>query len=228
MRILLVEDERKVALALREGLEAERFDVVVESTGQGAFLRTAADVFDVILLDLNLPDRDGLEILAAMRNRRVTTPVVILTARDGVEERVRGLEAGADDYLVKPFAFAELLARMRALGRRKRAHDVAAMSAGPVVLDVLRRTATRGGEPIELTPREFDVLHYLMRHRGQVVSREALSRDIWKEPGGRSATLDNVIDVHVMRLRRKVDPDTSARLIHTIRGVGFMLSEGEG
>jgi DNA-binding response OmpR family regulator len=226
MRILVVEDEKKVANALLEGLKGERYDVVVEHTGEGAFFRITTEPFDAVLLDLTLPGRDGLEILGAMRERGVKTPVLVLTARDTLEDRVIGLDAGADDYLIKPFAFAELLARVRALVRRGRVAETPRLAIGDLEMHLITREVTRGGRPVELTVREFELLAYLLRHQGQVVSREGLARDVWKETA-RSTPLDNVIDVHVARLRRKVDADPGLRLIHTVRGMGFMLREGE-
>ncbi|OFW13742.1 MAG: DNA-binding response regulator [Acidobacteria bacterium RIFCSPLOWO2_12_FULL_67_14] len=226
MRILVVEDELKVANALREGLEGERYDVVVERTGEGAFFRVTTEPFDAILLDLTLPGRDGLEILKAMRERGIKTPVLVLTARDTLQDRVRGLDTGADDYLIKPFAFAELLARVRALVRRGRGAESPRLAAADLEMNLITRKVTRGGRAIDLTVREFELLEYLLRHQGQVVSRETLARDVWKETA-RTTPLDNVIDVHIARLRRKVDAEQSARLIHTVRGVGFMLHEGE-
>jgi DNA-binding response OmpR family regulator len=226
MRILVVEDEQKVANALREGLQGDRHDVVVERTGEGAFFRVTTEPFDAVLLDLTLPGRDGLEILSAMRERGVKTPVLVLTARDTLQDRVSGLDAGADDYLVKPFAFPELLARMRALARRGRVSETPRLSVGDLEMQLITRQVTRAGRVVELTVREFDLLAYLLRHQGQVVSRESLARDVWKETA-RTTPLDNVIDVHIARLRRKVDLDPGAKLIHTVRGMGFMLREGE-
>jgi DNA-binding response OmpR family regulator len=226
MRILVVEDEQKVANALREGLEGERYDVAVERTGEDAFFRMTTEAFDLILLDLGLPGRDGLQILTTLRSKGIKTPVLVLTARDTLQDRVAGLDSGADDYLVKPFAFAELLARIRALLRRGRAADAPRLAVGDLTLDLITRKVTRGGQPVELTVREFELLEYLMRYEGQVVSRETLARDVWKETA-RTTPLDNVIDVHIARLRRKVDLDRAVKLIHTVRGVGFMLREGE-
>jgi DNA-binding response OmpR family regulator len=226
VRILVVEDEQKVANALREGLEGERYEVVVERTGEGAFFRVQTESFEVILLDLGLPGRDGLEILTALRQRGVKTPVLVLTARDSLQDRVVGLDAGADDYLVKPFAFAELVARVRALARRGRAADAPRLSVGDLDVDRISRRVTRGARPVELTVREFELLEYLMRHQAQVVSRETLARDVWKETA-RTTPLDNVIDVHIARLRRKIDVEGAEKLIHTVRGVGFTLREGE-
>jgi two-component system copper resistance phosphate regulon response regulator CusR len=226
MRVLVVEDEMKVANALREGLEGEKFEVIVERTGEGAFFRVNTESFDVILLDLTLPGRDGLEILQALRQRGVKTPVLVLTARDSLQDRVTGLDAGADDYLIKPFAFAELLARIRALVRRGRVAETPRLMVGDLEMDLVTRKVTRSAQPVELTVREFELLEYLLRYHGQVVSRETLARDVWKETA-RTTPLDNVIDVHIARLRRKVDLDQSIKLIHTVRGVGFMLREGE-
>jgi len=226
MRVLVVEDEMKVANALREGLEGEKFEVIVERTGEGAFFRVNTESFDVILLDLTLPGRDGLEILQALRQRGVKTPVLVLTARDSLQDRVTGLDAGADDYLIKPFAFAELLARIRALVRRGRVAETPRLLVGDLEMDLVTRKVTRNAQPVELTVREFELLEYLLRYHGQVVSRETLARDVWKETA-RTTPLDNVIDVHIARLRRKVDLDQSIKLIHTVRGVGFMLREGE-
>jgi two-component system, OmpR family, copper resistance phosphate regulon response regulator CusR len=226
MRVLVVEDELKVANALREGLEGEEFQVVVETTGEGAYFRVTTETFDVVLLDLGLPGRNGLEILSALRQRGLKTPVLVLTARDTVQDRVIGLDAGADDYLVKPFAFAELVARIRALVRRGRSAEAPRLAVGDLTMDLVTRKVARGSRNVDLTVREFELLEYLLRLQAQVVSREALARDVWKETA-RSTPLDNVIDVHIARLRRKVDTEQDTKLIHTVRGVGFMLSETE-
>ncbi len=226
MRVLVVEDEQKVANALREGLQGEQYTVVVERTGESAFFRINTEPFDLILLDLGLPGRDGLQILRAMREKGIRTPVLVLTARDTLEDRVVGLDSGADDYLVKPFAFAELLARARALVRRGRESEVPRLGIADLRMDLIARKVTRGAQPVELTVREFELLEFLLRHQGQVVSRETLARDVWKETA-RTTPLDNVIDVHIARLRRKVDHEQPTRLIHTVRGVGFMIREGE-
>ena len=226
MRILVVEDEQKVANALREGLEGERYDVVVERTGESAFFRLTTESFDLILLDLGLPGRDGLEILTTLRAKGNRTPVLVLTARDTLQDRVAGLDSGADDYLVKPFAFAELVARIRALLRRGRGADSPRLSVGDLTMDLITRKVTRGGQPVELTVREFELLEYLLRYEGQVVSRETLARDVWKETA-RTTPLDNVIDVHIARLRRKIDEGFEGKLLHTVRGVGYCVREDE-
>jgi DNA-binding response OmpR family regulator len=222
MRVLVVEDELKIGEALRDGLEAERYEVSLERTGEAAFYRASTEEFDLLVMDLGLPGRDGLEVISALRRNERRTPIIVLTARDSVESRVAGLDAGADDYLVKPFAFEELLARMRALMRRDPGHGQLTMTAGPLSLDVLKRTVTRDGRRIDVTSREFDVLECLMRFSGRVVSRETLSREVWNEP--RTSSLDNVIDAHVTRLRRKIDADQASSLIHTVRGIGFELN----
>ena len=224
MRLLVVEDEPKVADALREGLEGEGYQVVVETTGEDAILRLTHDRFDVILLDLTLPGCDGLEILSTCRQQGLDTSVVVLTARDNLKDRVIGLDTGADDYLVKPFAFAELLARIRAVVRRGRVTEAGPLGVDSLEIDRATRQVTRAGRSVELTAKEFDLLYHLARHAGQVVSRDTLAREVWRETA-RSTTLANVIDVHVSRLRRKVDLDQPVKLIHTVRGVGFVLRE---
>jgi len=226
VRILVVEDEKKVARALQEGLEAEHYDVTLARSGEDGFFRASAETFDVVVLDLMLPGRDGLEILAAMRQRGLQTPVLVLTARDAVQDRVRGLDAGADDYLVKPFAFPELLARVRALLRRGRPDQVLRLKVADLEMDLVTRKVARGPTTLDLTAREFELLEYLLRHHPQLVSREMLAREVWRETA-RATPIDNVIDVHIARLRKKVDPDGAPRLIHTVRGVGFVLREEE-
>ncbi len=226
MRVLVVEDERKLAQVLVSALQAEHYDVMVARTGDDGFQRANAEAFNLVVLDLMLPGRSGLDILRALRQRHIETPVLILTARDGVDDRVLGLDLGADDYLVKPFALPELLARIRALLRRGRPSDVLRLKAADLELDLVTRRAVRGERLLELTAREFELLEYLLRHQGHLVSREMLAREVWKEPR-RATPLDNVIDVQITRLRKKVDTEGGARLIHTVRGVGFVLREGE-
>lgn len=224
MRILLIEDEAKTARAVQTGLRAEDFDAVIARTGEEGFFLLNAETFDLVILDWMLPGRDGIEILKAVRARGNKTPVLLLTARDTIEDRVLGLDSGADDYLVKPFAFAELLARIRALLRRAGDTDLLRKQIGDLALDVENRRVKRGGQEIPLTPREFDLLAYLMRHQGQTVTRQMLAKDVWREPH-RATPLDNVIDVHVTHLRRKIDEGQRVKLIHTVRGVGFVLKE---
>ncbi|MXY18169.1 MAG: response regulator transcription factor [Acidobacteria bacterium] len=225
-RLLVVEDEQKVAAAVREGLQSEGYDVTVEMTGEAAFFRINTEPFELILLDLGLPGRDGLDILRAMREAGVATPVLVLTARDTVGDRVQGLNSGADDYLVKPFAFAELLARIQAVLRRGRSAEPQRLAIGDLEIETATRTVTRGGEAVDLTVKEFDLLVYLARHARHVVSRDTLVREVWRETAA-STTLNNIIDVHVSRLRRKIDREGSVKLIHTVRGVGFVVREEE-
>ncbi len=222
MRILVVEDEPKIAGALREGLEAEAYSVSLAPTGEEGFFQMDAEAFDLVVLDVMLPGRSGIEVLSAMRRRGLATPVLLLTAKDAVEDRVLGLDAGADDYLVKPFAFAELSARIRALLRRGAARTGPVLELDDLRVDLVARTAARGTKTIDLTAREFDVLAYLLRRPGEIVSREMLARDVWKETL-RHTPLDNVIDVHMARIRRKLDEGLSPKLLHTVRGVGFTL-----
>lgn len=226
MHILVIEDEKKVADALRKGLEAEHYQVTVAHTGEEGFFQLNAAAFDLVLLDLMLPGRDGIEILTTLRKRGFETPIMILTARDTVEDRVLGLDSGADDYLVKPFAFPELLARIRLLMRRGRSDQVLRFVLANLEMDIVTRKVSRGTEPLDLTSREFELLEYLLRHQGSIVSREMLARDVWQVKD-RSTPLDNVIDVHIARLRRKVDGPFEAKLIKTVRGLGFVIREGE-
>ncbi|MBL8144609.1 MAG: response regulator [Acidobacteria bacterium] len=225
MRILVIEDEPKVARALRAGLERAGYEVVPAGTGEEGFFLASSQAVDLVLLDLMLPGRDGLQVLEALRGRGLRTPVLILTARDAVEDRVAGLDLGADDYLVKPFAFPELLARIRARLRSGRPDETLRLALVDLDMDLVTRRVTRSGQLLDLTAREFALLEYLLRHRGQVISREMLASDVWKETA-RATPLDNVIDVNIARLRKKVDQGFAVKLIHTVRGVGFVAREG--
>lgn len=220
----MVEDEVKLADALREGLAGDGYAVHVEHTGEDAFYRLRNDSFDLAILDIMLPGRSGLEVLEAIRQKGETIPVLLLTARDEIADRVRGLDAGADDYLVKPFAFPELLARVRTLLRRGKQDVPARMQIADLELDVATHSAWRAGKPVDLTAREFEILEYLLRNQGRVVSREMLAREVWKGVS-RQVPLDNVIDVHIARLRHKIDEEFPTRLVHTVRGVGFILKD---
>jgi len=224
MRILVVEDEVKLARALKEGLESEGYTVTVVHTGEEAFYLVETEGFGLVVLDVMLPGRSGLEILEAIRRRRSKMSVLMLTARDTVEDRVLGLNTGADDYLVKPFAFSELLARIRALSRRGAPDPASKLAIADLEMDAVGRLVTRGGQLLDLTPIEFDLLEYLVRNQGRVVSRELLASDVWKA-AGRSAPLNNVIDVHMARLRGKVDERFEKKLVKTVRGVGFVVRE---
>jgi len=227
MHILVVEDEEKVSEALREGLEAENYRVTNARTGEEGFFLLHSQTFDLVLLDLMLPGKDGIEILQTLRESNHQTPVLILTARDAVSDRVLGLDSGADDYLVKPFAFPELLARIRALLRRGRTDQVLRLKLADLEMDLVARKVARAGRTLTLTAREFELLEYLLRNRGHVVSREMLAQDVWKITV-RAIPMDNVIDVHIARLRKKIDEPFDSPLIHTIRGVGFVLKESDG
>jgi DNA-binding response OmpR family regulator len=224
VRILVVEDERKIAKALKEGLEGEGYEVAVTHAANDAFFRITTENFDLVILDLTLPDRDGLEILQNFRKLGLEIRVLVLTARATLQDRLDGLNAGADDYLTKPFAFAEFLARVRALLRRGRPAGLLSLETANLTMDLSTRRVSRGGRNLELTGKEFELLEYLLRNQGDVVLRETLARDVWKDSDA-STTLNNVIDVHIARLRRKIDGDHEVKLIHTIRGAGFMLSD---
>jgi two-component system copper resistance phosphate regulon response regulator CusR len=223
IQILLVEDDNQVANSIIAGLKVEGFRVVRTRTAEEGLSLLPKNSFDVLLLDITLPGKSGLHMLLEMRASRIGTPVLILTARDTVGDRVLGLESGADDYLVKPFAFAELLARIRVLVRRRRPGQTDALRCGDLVIDVDTRGVTRAGIPLKLTRLEFEILQYLCIHQGHVVTREMLARDIWKETNYNA--LDNIIDVNMVYLRRKVDDISTCKLIHTVRGVGFIFRE---
>jgi len=223
-KILIIEDDAKTANAIRTGLRGEGYDATIAKTGEDGFFQLNAEPFDLVILDWMLPGRDGIEILKTLRARGTKTPVLLLTARDAIEDRVLGLDSGADDYLMKPFAFTELLARVRALLRRAGDTEALRKQIGDLVLDVENRRVMRGAQEIAVTPREFELLAYLLRHHGQTVTRQMLAKDVWREPH-RATPLDNVIDVHVAHLRRKIDEGHRGKLIHTVRGVGFVLRE---
>jgi two-component system, OmpR family, copper resistance phosphate regulon response regulator CusR len=224
VRILVIEDERKLATAIKLGLESDGYSVAVSHTGEDGFYLLCKQPFDLAILDVMLPGRDGFEILASLREQGLKIPILLLTARDTVEDRVRGLDTGADDYLVKPFAFPELLARVRALLRRGAAPVKSRSRLADLEIDMAERSVKRGGSPIELTAKEFEILEYLFIHQGRVVSREMLARDVWKDTA-RQTPLDNVIDVHINHLRRKIDEGSGVKLLHTVRGLGFVLRE---
>jgi DNA-binding response OmpR family regulator len=227
MQILVIEDEKKLAGAVSGVLAADGHSVVTSNTGEDGFYLLHSREFDLVLLDLMLPARSGIEVLKDMRKCGFKIPVLILTSKDSVEDRVQGLDAGADDYLVKPFALPEMLARTRALLRRGSGWDVPPrlkFLLSDLEMDVTARTVRRGSHLLELTAKEFSLLKYLLINEGSVVSREMLARDVWKETS-RYTPLDNVIDVQVARLRRKIDDPFRKKLLHTVRGVGFILRE---
>lgn len=222
MHILVVEDDLKVATALKSGLEAEHYQVTVVHTGEEGFYLLNTETFDLVILDLSLPGRDGLEVLATIRERALEITVLVLTARSSVEDRVLGLETGADDYLAKPFAFSELVARIRALLRRGRSDQLLRLKVGDLNMDLVTHTVVRGDVTLDLTAKEFELLESLLRHQEQTISREVIAREVWGTTA-RATPLDSIIDVHIARLRKKVDAPFAHKLIRTVRGLGFKL-----
>jgi two-component system, OmpR family, copper resistance phosphate regulon response regulator CusR len=221
--ILIVEDDPKTAAAIADGLQRDGHVTRIAASGIDGDELLDHTSFDALILDWMLPGMSGIDVLARVRARSSRIPVLLLTARDLVEDRVTGLDLGADDYLVKPFALTELSARVRALIRRAEAvHEPAHQQVADLALDTQRRIAHRAGSEILLTPREFDVLHCLMRHQGKVVTRAMLADAVWRDVP-RATPLDNVIDVHVAHLRRKIDDGRSVKLLRTIRGLGFSI-----
>jgi DNA-binding response OmpR family regulator len=221
MRVLVVEDERKIADFIRKGLSEHGYAVDVACDGDEAVDWPTVAEFDAIILDVMLPVRDGIEVCEVLRQRGVRTPILMLTAKDAVEDRVRGLDSGADDYLVKPFAFAELLARLRALTRRQPAVLGAVLQVGGLVLDTATREVVRGGIPMDLTTKEYAILEYLMRHPNQVLTRTMIAEHVWNYDFDNAS---NVIDVHIRNLRRRIDDPFPIRLIQTVRGAGYRIS----
>ena len=222
MRILLVEDDKKVASFIRKGLEEEGYAVDVAAEGEAGLFMGLDRLHDLIILDVMLPKKPGFQVLRELRQAKVATPVLMLTARDTVEDKVQGLDAGADDYLTKPFVFAELLARVRALLRRRAEARSPRLQVADLVLDPATRSVTRGGQSITLTNREFALLEYLMRNAGRVLTRTAITEHVWDYDFD-SGT--NVIDVYVNYLRKKIDAGHEPKLLHTVRGAGYVLRE---
>jgi two-component system copper resistance phosphate regulon response regulator CusR len=220
MRILVIEDEKKVARFIKKGLEEEGYAVDLASDGEEGLARVLDQVHDLIILDIALPKIDGLQVLKKLRERKVPTPVLLLTVRATIEDKVLGLDSGADDYLTKPFAFQELLARIRALLRRKAETGPPLLQVEDLVLDPARHLVTRGGERIDLTSKEFALLEYLLRNAGRVLTRAMISEHVWNYDFD---TETNVIDVYVNYLRRKIDSRGEKKLIHTVRGSGYVL-----
>jgi len=226
MRVLIIEDEMKLAVAIADGLNGDEYNTVIVNSGEAGMKCILESTFDVILLDLMLPGLSGLEILRTVRRNGLRTPILVLTSRGTLDDRVRGLEMGADDYLVKPFAFPELLARIHALCRRANPETPSILQLADLRMEVSAHSAVRGNTQLELTAREFELLEYLLANRGTVVSREMIGRNLWQSPV-RYETLDNVIDVHIARIRRKLDDPFPVKLLHTVRGVGFILRKPE-
>jgi len=222
MHILIVEDEKKVASFIRRGLEAEHYEVDVEHDGAAGLSRALATVYDLVILDVMLPARNGLEVVRALRSRGSTMPILLLTARTELSDKVAGLDLGADDYLTKPFEFAELLARVRALLRRGASVAPPTLVVADLVLDPSTHKVTRAGRPIDLSPREYALLEFLMRNRERVLSRTLIAQHVW---GVDFDTFTNVIDVYINYLRRKIDADFEPKLLQTVRGVGYVLKE---
>jgi len=220
MRILVIEDEQKVASFIKKGLGEEGYAVDVAADGEEGLALGLARVHDLIILDIRVPKMDGLRVLQALRQDHVTVAVLLLTVRATIEDKVLGLDAGADDYLTKPFAFQELLARVRALLRRRAEVEPTVLRIGDLRLDPARRTVTRGGEKIDLTPREFALLDYFMRNPGRVLTRTMIAEHVWDYSFDTST---NVIDVYVNYLRKKIDSGREPKLLHTMRGVGYVL-----
>jgi len=225
MRILVVEDDRKVARFVRQGLEEEGHVVDVGADGEEGAMLAHVNSYDVVVLDVQLPKKNGLQLAAELRREGATVPILMLTARASTEDVVRGLDSGADDYLTKPFAFDELLARVRALGRRSGAAVAAAtLHFADVEVDRLHHRATRGGRPLDLTPREFRLLEYFLARPDAVVTRTELLEKVWDMSFDPES---NVVDVHLSNLRGKLEEGGAPRLIQTVRGVGFALRRGE-
>jgi DNA-binding response OmpR family regulator len=222
-RILVVEDQKRHLDSLRRGLEAEGYDVVTASSGEEGLAKANRQDIDAIVLDLMLPGRDGMSLLRELRSGGFAKPILILSARDAVEDRVRGLDEGANDYLVKPFAFAEFLARLRALLRRDLSGRELVLRAGDLMVDLVGRRVTRSGSELDLTGREYELLEYLVRHKNEVVTRDMIALDVWREATG---AMTRIIDVYINALRKKVDRVGPTALIQTVRGVGYVLREG--
>jgi heavy metal response regulator len=220
VRLLVVEDENKVASFIKKGLEEEGYAVDLAADGEAGLAMALERVHDLIILDIRLPKMDGLQVLQVLRQDKITTPVLLLTVRATIEDKVLGLDAGADDYLTKPFAFQELVARVRALLRRRAETEPTTLRVGDLSLDPARRTVTRGGVKIDLTAREFSLLDYFMRNPGRVLTRTMIAEHVWDYSFDTST---NVIDVYVNYLRKKIDAEREPKLLHTVRGVGYVL-----
>jgi heavy metal response regulator len=225
MRILVVEDEKKVGSFIKRGLEAANYSVDVEHDGEAGLRRLVEGGYDLVILDVMLPKLDGFDVMKEIRQRRINVPILLLTARIAVADKVAGLDLGADDYLTKPFAFEELLARVRALLRRGGAGAPTVLAAADLRLDPATREVTRGGKRIDLTSKEYALLEFLLRRRDQVLSRAVIAQHVW---GVDYDTFTNVIDVYVNYLRKKIDSGFEPKLIHTVRGFGYVLKEEPG
>ena len=222
MRILVVEDEKKVAGFIKKGLEEETYAVDVAYDGEDGLHLGSGDQYDLIVLDIMLPKMDGLEVLSQLRDQGRDVPILLLTAKDAVDDRVAGLNKGADDYLTKPFAFSELLARVRVLLRRGKAEVKTTLHISDLTLDLVSHKVNRGGDEIELTGKEYSLLEYFMRNQEKVLTRTMIAEHVWDY---NFDTFTNVIDVYINHLRKKIDKDRQAKLLHTLRGVGYIMKE---
>lgn len=223
MRILVVEDQKKIASFIKKALQSEGFAVDVVNTGDEVFARAASQNFDVLVLDIMLPGQDGLSILRNLRRHHINTPVLLLSARGSAEERVEGLNLGADDYLPKPFVLPELIARIRALGRRASGSRPIMLQVADLTLDTVTHKVSRAGKAIDLAVREYRLLEFLVRSQGRVCGRMAIVENVWDydfDPG------TNLVDVYIMRLREKIDEGHEIKLLHTVRGVGYVIRPG--
>jgi two-component system, OmpR family, copper resistance phosphate regulon response regulator CusR len=221
-RLLVIEDQKKLLNSLRTGLEEEGYEVIIAANGEQGYYAATTETVDAVVLDLMLPGRDGIRVLRDLRANGFTRPVLILTARDAVEDRIRGLDSGADDYLVKPFAFAELLALLRALLRRDVSGRELVLRSDDLEVDLMARRVVRGGVELDLTKREYELLEYPLRHENAAVTRDMIARDAWKDV---TEAPTNTIDVYVTMLRKKVERPGARQLIHTVRGVGYALRD---
>jgi two-component system, OmpR family, copper resistance phosphate regulon response regulator CusR len=224
MRILLVEDEPRVSHFVSKGLRESSYAVDLVEDGETALYRVEINIYDLIILDVMLPGKDGFEVCREARKGGVKTPVLMLTARDSIEDRVNGLDCGADDYLVKPFDFRELLARVRALLRREKELRPSILQVADLILNTVSQTVTRAERRIVLTAKEYALLEYFALHSGRLLRREEIAEHVWDD---RSASMSNIIDVYVRRLRKKIDDTAKHPLLHTRRGVGYLLSDEE-
>jgi len=222
MYILIVEDEKKVAGFIKQGLQEERYTVDVAYDGEEALLLAEMNSYDLIVLDIMLPKKDGMEVLKDLRAQGLSIPILVLTAKDTLEDKVQGLDSGADDYITKPFAFAELLARIRALLRRGKPTNETSLTAADLMLDPATHKVQRAGKQMELTSKEYALLEYFLRNKGQVLTRTLINEHVW---GYRFDTGTNIVDVYVNYLRSKIDRGFDKKLIHTVRGVGYVLRE---
>jgi len=222
LKVLIVEDEKQVLNFVKKGFKEHGFCVDTAMDGREGFFLAAGENYDCIVLDIMLPKLDGYEMVQQLRNKQIKTPVIFLTAKDTVEDKVKGLELGGDDYLVKPFSFSELLARVKALTRRGKEERKTHYQEGNLVLDISKRVVKRGEKAISLTPTEFTLLQYLLKHKGEVVTRTMISENVW---GYDFDSMTNVIDVHITNLRKKIDLEGEKPLIRTLRGVGYVLED---